>query len=132
MIVVEQLRGKGRGRRFLRGHHTPITTLALQSDGCGLASASRCHGNWTAEVRAWDLEDNQQCSNEVEREGRGEGEGKGGERGRGEGLVIIVTNPLQVLPCPAHTGEVTVMAYSPDNRFLVAAVGMCVCDVCSA
>ena len=73
VIVVEQLRGgEGRGRMFLRGHHTPLTTLALQNDGCGLASASRCHGNWTAEVRVWDLEDNQQCSSEVEKGGEGE------------------------------------------------------------
>ncbi len=107
MIVVEQLRGKGRGRRFLRGHHTPITTLALQSDGCGLASASRCHGNWTAEVRAWDLEDNQQCSNEVEREGRGEGEGKGGERGRGgerdSSLLLLI--PYRYSPAPPTQGR---------------------------
>lgn len=38
------------------GHPTEVSTLALQHDGCVLASASPAHSDWSCELRVWSVE----------------------------------------------------------------------------
>ena len=54
LVVMDSLTS---GKQWqLVGHPTEVSTIALQQDGCGLASASPAHSEWSCEVRVWSLE----------------------------------------------------------------------------
>ena len=54
LVVMDSLTS---GKQWqLVGHPTEVSTIALQQDGCGLASASPAHSDWSCEVRVWSLE----------------------------------------------------------------------------
>ena len=60
VVILENAANNGR-QQFLIGHHTDITTLGLQNDGCGLASASVRHEYWSAEIRIWNIDNDNDC-----------------------------------------------------------------------
>ncbi len=55
VIILQDMTVTMATQCFLIGHPTIITTLALQTNGCGLASASSCDQQWSTEIRIWDM-----------------------------------------------------------------------------
>ena len=54
LVVMDSLTSSNQWQ--LVGHPTEVSTISLQQDGRGLASASPAHVDWSCEVRVWSVE----------------------------------------------------------------------------